>query len=167
MTQVVGIKVWRGTRPGVVRSQGIISHDIDLGSSNRLKSHMGRFSCHNICLLSSHSIKEHSLIHCESGLIYFLWRSCVCTLTHWGRVTHIYVSKLITIGSDNGLSPEWRQAIIWTNAGILLIGPMGTNFSEILIEIQTFSLKKIRLKMLSAKCWPFCLSLNVLITCDY
>ena len=38
-------------------------------------------------------------------------------------------------GSDNGLSPGWRQAIIWTNAGILLIGPLGTNFSEILIEI--------------------------------
>ena len=85
-------------------------------------------------------------------------------LTHWGRVTHICVGKLISIGSDNGLSPERRrQAITWTNAGILLIGPLGTNFSENLIEIQTFSLKKIRLKMLSAKCRPFCLGLNVLI----
>ena len=56
-------------------------------------------------------------------------------LTHWGRVTHIYVNKLTIIGSDNGLSPSWRQAIIWTNAGILLIGPLGTNFSEILIDI--------------------------------
>ena len=85
-------------------------------------------------------------------------------LTHWGRVTHICVSKLTIIGSDNGLSPERRQAIIWTNAGILLIGPLGTNFGEILIEIQTFSLKKIRLKMSSAKCCSFCLDLNVLIT---
>ena len=42
-----------------------------------------------------------------------------------------------------------------TNAGILLIGPLGTNFSEIFIEIQTFSLKKIRLKMSSAKCCSF------------
>ena len=83
-------------------------------------------------------------------------------LTHWGRVTHICVGNLTIIGSDNGLSPERRQAIIWTNAGILLIGPLGTNFSEILIEIQTFSLKKIRLKMLSAKC-SFRLGLNVLI----
>ena len=73
-------------------------------------------------------------------------------LTHWGRVTHICVGTLTIIGSDNGLSPERRQAIIWTNAGILLIGPLGTNFSEILIEIQAFSLKKIRLKMSSAKC---------------
>ena len=39
------------------------------------------------------------------------------------------------VGSDNGLSPGGRQAIIWTIAGKLLIGPLGTNFSEILIEI--------------------------------
>ena len=30
-----------------------------------------------------------------------------------------------TIGSDSGLSPGRRQSIIWTNAGILLIGPPG------------------------------------------
>ena len=42
----------------------------------------------------------------------------------------MYVSKLTMIGSDNGLSPGRRQAIIWTNAGILLIQNLGTNFSE-------------------------------------
>ena len=68
-------------------------------------------------------------------------------LTHWGQVTHICVGKLTTIGSDNGLSPELRQAIIWTNAGILSIGPLGTNFSEILIGIQIFPFKKIYLKI--------------------
>ena len=83
-------------------------------------------------------------------------------LTHWGRVTHICVVKLTIIGSDNGLSPGRRQAIIWTNAGILLIGPLGTNFSEILIGIQTFSFKKMHLKMSSVKWRPFCLGLNVL-----
>ena len=83
-------------------------------------------------------------------------------LTHWGRVTHICVGKLTIIGSDNGLSPGRRQAIIWTNAGILLIGPLGTNFSEILIEIVPFSFKKMRLKVSSAKRRPFCLGLNVL-----
>ena len=57
------------------------------------------------------------------------------TLIHWGRVTHICVGKLTSICSDNGLSPGRRQANIWTNAGILLTGPLGTNFSEILIEI--------------------------------
>ena len=39
-------------------------------------------------------------------------------------------SDLTTIGSDNGLSPERCQAIIWTNAGILLIGPLWTNIIE-------------------------------------
>ena len=36
-------------------------------------------------------------------------------LTHSGQVTHICVSDLATIGSDNGLLRSWRQAIIWTN----------------------------------------------------
>ena len=84
-------------------------------------------------------------------------------LTHWGWVTHILVSKLTIIASDNGLSPGRRQAIIWTSAGILSIGPLGTNFSEILIETITFSFKKIRLKVSSAKWRPCCLGLNVLI----
>ena len=84
-------------------------------------------------------------------------------LTHWGRETHICVSKLTIIGSDNGLSPCRRQAIIWTNAGILLIGPLGTNFNEMLIEILTFSFMKVRLKVSSAKRRPFCLGPNVLI----
>ena len=84
-------------------------------------------------------------------------------LIHWIRVTQICVVKLTIIGSDNGLSPGRRQAIIWTNAGILLIGPLGTNFSEILIGIQTFSYKKMHLKMASAKWRPFCLGLNVLM----
>ena len=83
-------------------------------------------------------------------------------LTHWGRVTHICVNKLPIIGSDNGLSPGWSQAIIWTNAGILFIRTLGTNFSEVVIEIQTFSLNKMRLKMSSVKRQPFCLGLDVL-----
>ena len=76
-------------------------------------------------------------------------------LTHWGRVTHICVGKLTIIGSDNGLSPGRRQAIIWTSAGVLLIGPLGTNFSEIFPRIQTFSFKKMHLKMSSGKWRPF------------
>ena len=83
-------------------------------------------------------------------------------LTHWGRVTHICVSKLSTIVSDNGLSPGRRQAIIWNNGGILSIGLSGTNFSEILIEILIFSFKKMRLKMSSAKWRLLRLGLNEL-----
>ena len=75
----------------------------------------------------------------------------VMFLTHWGLVTHICVSKLTLIGSDKGLSPGRRQAIIWTNAGILFIEPLGTNFSEILSEIQTFLFRKMHLNMSSAK----------------
>ena len=86
-------------------------------------------------------------------------------LTHWGWVTHKCVSELTVIGSDNGLSPGRRQAIIWTNAGILLIGPLGTNFSEILIEIHVFSFKKMHLKLSSGNLRPFCLGLNVLTHC--
>ena len=83
-------------------------------------------------------------------------------ITYWGRVTHICVSRLTITGSDNGLSPGRRQAIIWTNAGILLIGSLGTNFSENLIEVLTFSFTKMRLKVSSAKWRPFCLGLNVI-----
>ena len=91
-----------------------------------------------------------------------LWGVYCRYLTHWGRVTHICVGKQTNIGSDSGLSPGRRQAIIWTNAGISLIGPFRTNFSEILFRIQTFSFKNMHLKMLSAKWCPFCLGLNVL-----
>ena len=84
-------------------------------------------------------------------------------LKHWGWVSHICVGKLTIIDSDNSLSPGRCQAIMWTNAGILLIGPLGTNFNEILINIQAFSFKKMHFKMSSVKWHPFCLDLNVLI----
>ena len=57
-------------------------------------------------------------------------------------MTHICVSKLNIIGSDNGLAPARRQAIIWTNTGILLIGPLGTQPSEILMEIYNIFIKE-------------------------
>ena len=79
-------------------------------------------------------------------------------LTHWGRVTHICVSKLTITGSDNGLSPGRRQASIWTNDEILLIGPLGTNFSEIWIEIYTFSFRNMHLKMAAILSRPQCVN---------
>ena len=115
------------------------------------------------CLSNFRAIR--SLWHPISWLRDFT-RSCGKTydhLTHSGRATHICVSKLTIIASDNGLSPDRRQAIIWTNAGILLIGPLGTNFSEILIEIETFSFNKMHLKISSGKWRPSCLGLNVLM----
>ena len=85
------------------------------------------------------------------------------SLNHWGRVRHICVTKVTTIGLDNGLSSGQRQAIIWTHDGILLTGPLGTNLSETLTQIYTFPFKKMHLKMSSGRWWPFCPSLNVLI----
>ena len=67
----------------------------------------------SICVLKD---LGHSTCICK-------WMNKTNLLTHWGRVTHICVGNLPTIGSDNGLSPDRRQAIIWTSAGILLIGP--------------------------------------------
>ena len=57
-------------------------------------------------------------------------------------MTHICIGKLTIIGLDNGLSPGHHQAIIWTNAGMLLTEPLDTNLSEILFKIHTFSLKR-------------------------
>ena len=48
-------------------------------------------------------------------------------LTRYRAHYDVTVMKLTIIGSESGLSPGRRQAIIWTNAGILLIGPLGTN----------------------------------------
>ena len=75
---------------------------------------------------------------------------------------YICVSKVNIIGSDNCLSPG-HQAIIWANAGILLIGPFAclvTNFRNMFIEIYPFSFKKMDVKMPSVKRRPFCLGFN-------
>ena len=87
----------------------------------------------------------------------------IISLIHCGVVTHICVSKLAINVSDNGLSPGRCQGIIWTNAGILLIGTLETNFSEILIKMYIFSLKKMHFKLSSGNWQPFCLGLNVLM----
>ena len=68
---------------------------------------------------------------CKRGLSMVQFINQSCALTHWGRVPHICVGKLIIIGSDNGLPPDRRQAIIWTNAGLLSIEPLRTYFSQI------------------------------------
>ena len=95
-------------------------------------------SCHN----KWYAVKQGS----DERLVDTLWPKLsepikISQSTHWDRVTHIYVSKLTSIGSDRGLSLGRRQAIIWTNVGIFLIGPLGTNCGEILIKIYTFSFK--------------------------
>ena len=79
--------------------------------------------------------------------------------THWGWVMHISISKLTIIGSDNGLSPYQRQAIIWNNAGIFLIRPLGTKLGEILIKTHVFT-QENAFENLSVKWWSFCYGLT-------
>ena len=83
---------------------------------------------------------------------------CICLFTHLGWVKHICASKLTIIGSDNDLSPGRRQAIIWNYGGILLIGHLGTNFSETLIQIHENAFQNI-VRILAA----ICIGLNVSI----
>ena len=101
--------------------------------------------CFGLSVLVNQGFVTHMSVtrtcHSTAPALLLLWCP-VFTLTQWGRMTHICVSKPTIIGSDNGLSPGRCRAIIRTSAGILLIGPLGTNFSETLIRIQTFSLKE-------------------------
>ena len=114
------------------------------------------FSASPIVYLSicRHAVDYHIILDCVIASPDLIW---LCTkghlLTYWG---------LVIFGSDNDLSPGRRQAIIWTDDGIFLIGPVGTNFSEILSEIHIFSFKKKLFKASSAKWRPFCLGLNML-----
>ena len=71
-------------------------------------------------------------------------------------MAHICVSKLINIGSDNGVSAGRHQVIIWNNAGILLVGPLETSLCKTIIEVHNISLKKM------VKWRPFYLDLSVL-----
>ena len=106
---------------------------------------------------------QNTTIFIQENALEAIFSPPQCVKTHWGWVKHICVSKQTIIGSDNGLSPGRHRAIMWTNDGILLIPAYGTNFSEIISEIHTFSFKKMRLKTSSAKWRPFCLGLNMLI----
>ena len=113
------------------------------------------FPFDDVIMIVCHFHRPDGVIQNSRG--YLAWY-----LTHWGRVTHICVSKLTIIDSDDGLSPGRRRTIIWTNAKILLLGPLGTNSSEILLEIHTFSFKKMRLKVSSAEWRPSCPGLIVI-----
>ena len=113
----------------------------------------------------SSSITSHVPIHdiqVRIDTVYPKCKTIYLILTHWGRVTQICVSKPFIIGWDNGLAPTRRQAIIWANAGIVSMRPLGTTFNESLIEMCKFSFKKIHFKMSSGKWRPSCVGLNVL-----
>ena len=103
---------------------------------------------------------------CWYNFLFLKKHSAYQKLTHWCRLMDTYINKLTITGSGNALLPDRHKAFTWTNAEILLIGTLGTNFSDILIAIKTFQFMKMHLKMSSAKWQPFCLGLNVLSQID-
>ena len=124
-------------------------------------------SWYGVCIVSSKS--DLSSIRFNIKMSSYQYRKCHCGdktvvkssylhngISYTGKTTSLYWIRAL----DHCFAV--CQATIWTSAGILLIGPLGTNFSEILIKINTFWLKKIHLKMTSVKWQPFCLRLNVL-----
>ena len=87
-------------------------------------------------------------------------------LTHLGRVAHIGVGNFTIIGSDNGLWSDQRLAKPSSNAGMILIGHIGTKFSEFSHRNSNILIKKMRLTVSSAKWRSVCLDLIVLILTD-
>ena len=72
------------------------------------------------------------------------------------------VGNLTIIGSDNGLSPGQRQVIVWTNAGIFLIGPLLTNFNENFYRNSYIFIQENVFESVVCKITAICLGLNVL-----
>ena len=107
------------------------------------------------------------VVHYSILLLMSWYQSGILKLIEAEWRIYASVNFITIINSDNGLSPCGCHAMIWTNAVILLIGPLGTNFNGILFEIHIISFMKIHLKMSSGKCRPFCLGLSVLISWIY
>ena len=83
---------------------------------------------------------------------FFFWGGVLSSINS-STPSAAYVRQ---IGSGNGLSPVRRQAITWTNADLLSIGPLETNYSETQIKIQKFSFMKMHFKISSVKWRPVC-----------
>ena len=83
--------------------------------------------------------------------------STVCSVANKKKT-----SKLRVTGLCEGNSPVTGEFPA-QRAGILLIGPQGANFSEIVIELHALPFKKMHLKRSSAKWRLFCLGLNMLM----
>ena len=99
---------------------------VDMGSGNGLlllgNKPLPEPILTQICVLPDETCQDITLSNVDPDLCHHM--------VSLGRVTHICVSKLTIIGWDNGLLPDRRQAITWTNDEILLIGPLGANFSK-------------------------------------
>ena len=103
---------------------------------------MRHYFRHYFVLFTFNSMLSFLFYHVNLPKGKLLVNLCVSTLIDGGRVTHICVGNIAIIGSDNCLSPGRRHVIIWTDAGILLTGPSGTDFNEISIIIIHFHSRK-------------------------
>ena len=125
-------------------------------------------------------IKESEVARRPSLPRYFAFKSCIYIYTYiyiyiiiyvlgmgshlgWSvnslRLGDIYASvNWVTIDSGNGMAPLGTMPL---TEPLMTYYCMGTTSSEIGINILQFSVKKMYLKMLSAKRQPFCSSLNM------
>ena len=85
------------------------------------------------------------------------------SVTYWDRVTHICVGNLITIGSDNGLSPGRCQVIIWTNTGIHIVYWTTRNTPQWNVNRNSYIYIQGNTFVNVCKWRQFCLGLNMLI----
>ena len=79
----------------------------------------------NLARVNNVSHVSYYVLSIVTRIIIHMTPISLQTLTQWGRVIHTCIGYLTIIGSDNGLSHNRRQAITWTNGGVLLIGPLG------------------------------------------
>ena len=115
-----------------------------------------------VCLLQVSIDSSGNCVWTSAGTLMSQFMSRIYTgptleeLTHWDRVTHMFVSKLTITGPYKGFPPGRCQAIIWTRAGIMLIGPLGTirwNLTQNwYIFIQGNAFKNVDRKL--AVIWP-------------
>ena len=93
---------------------------------------MRHYFCHYVVSFTFNSMLSFLFYYVNLLKGKLLVNLCVSTLIDWGRATRICVGNLTITSSDNCLSPGRRHAIIWTDAGILLIGLSKTDFNEII-----------------------------------
>ena len=101
------------------------------------------------------------------GNVFILSINHIPILTHWSRVTHICVSKLTNIGSDNGLPPSRRQAIISTKCWYIVNWSLGNKFQWNLnqnqyIFIQENAFESVVCEMAAILSQPQCVKLSIM-----
>ena len=125
----------------------------------RLWPYQNQHPFHNSIISTSRTSITWLNLHHTFKVVWHMTRGCLYAIINplrheWLIFASVNKPSLVQILAC-------RHGIIWTYAGKLLTGPLETKFSEILIEIDTFSFKQMHLKMSSLKCRPFCLGLYV------